>query len=461
MNLIDENYSNKNSSKKILIAGISAIIVLILIIIGLLAYLSISNSNKTELIIENQKYSVSHYLKQKDNVTYIGIEDLTKIINNGYNFKTGGKDIEDENQCYITNSYESTFFRVGSKEIYKVLEDTDEIEFYELEAPVMKEDNKIYMPISASKVAMNTTFSNENNKYIIRSIAYLEGVYNKNKSNTFYPDDSIVWENTYSNKKLLKEGLVVVKDSEGKYGIAKVSAVTDSKSKVTTISTTAVITPKYDDIKYVEKYNQCIVTLDKKKGVIQLSQNGDNLQAKTIINVQYEDIKPIYDNLFMITFTKEEEGKKVPKYGVVRAENGKEETILNTEYDKIGIDFSKFTNNDLNSEYVLYNSLIPLKKGGFWGFANLKGGIVVKLEYSDLGDSSSNSNSNVIIIPELEGIVVKKEGKYGIITKANKLLVGNTISKVFKETVKEKEQISIIVNNKTVNVIDYIKNLKK
>lgn len=460
MNLIDENYSKTTDSKKILVAGVSAIIILIIIVIALLAFLSIINNNKAELIIENRKYSVSNYLKQKDNVMYIGVEDLTKVTNNGYNFKTGGKDVEDENQCYITNSYESTFFRVGSKQIYKVLEETDEIECYELEAPIIKDGNKIYMPISASKIAMNTTFSNANNKYIIKSIAYLEGVYNKNKSNTFNPDDSIVWETTYSNKKMLKEGLVVIKDTEEKYGIAKVSASTDGKSKVTNVSTTAIITPKYDDIKYVEKYNQLIVTLDKKKGIIQLSKNGDNIQAKTVINVQYEDIKPIYDNLFMISATKDVDGKKVQKYGVIKSENGKEKTVLNTEYDKMGIKFSKFTNNDLNSEYTLFDSLIPVQKDGLWGLSNLNGVLVTKIEYADLGDSSSNSNSNVLIIPELEDIVVKKEGKFGIITKNGRVLVGNTISKVYKETINDKEQISIIINNKTLNVVDYVKSLK-
>ena len=70
---------------------------------------------------------------------------MTKITNNGYNFKTGGRDVEDESQCYITNSYESTFFKVNSKSIYKVLEDTDEVEFYELEGPIIKENGKFYM----------------------------------------------------------------------------------------------------------------------------------------------------------------------------------------------------------------------------------------------------------------------------------------------------------------------------
>ena len=460
MNLIDENYSSNNNSKKILTAGIIAIIVLILIIVGLLAYVSMSNNNKVEFIVENKKYSASNYLMQKDNLVYVGIEDLTKITNNGYNFKTGGRDVEDESQCYITNSYESTFFKVNSKSIYKVLEDTDEVEFYELEGPIIKENGKFYMPISASKIAMNVAFSSDNNKYNIRSIAFLEGIYNKDKSNTFEPDTSIVWENTYSNKKLLKEGLVITKDSEGKYGVSKVSSSTDSKSKVTSVKTSAIITPKYDEIKYVEKYNQLIVSLDKKKGIIQLSNKDGAFSAETIVKIQFEDIKPIYENLFLISETKEQDGKKIEKYGVIKSENGKEETILANEYDEIGIDFSKFTNNDLNSQYVLYDSLIPVKKGNLWGLVNLKGNVVVKIEYSELGDTSSNPNSNVLIIPEVDGIVVKKDGKYGVVTKTNRSLIGNIASKIYKETINGKEQYSMIYNNKTSNVVEYIKKTK-
>lgn len=460
MNLIDENYSNNNNSKKILTAGIIAIIVLVLIIVGLLAYVSLSNNNKLEFIVENKKYSASNYLIQKDNVVYVGIEDLTKITNNGYNFKTGGRDVEDENQCYITNSYESTFFRVNSKSIYKVLEDTDEVEFYELEGPVIKENGKIYMPISASKIAMNVAFSNANNKYNIKSIAFIEGIYNKDKSNTFVPDDSIVWENTYSNKKMLKDNLVITKDSEGKYGVSKVTASTDSKSKVTRVNTSAVITPKYDDIKYIEKYNQLIVSLEKKKGVIQLSNDNGNFSAETVVKLQFQEIKPIYKNLFLVNETKEQDGKKVEKYGIIKSENGKEETVLPIEYDKIGIDFAKFTNNDLNSEYVLYDSLIPVKKGEVWGLVNLKGNVVIKIEYAELGDTSSNPNSNVLIIPEVDGIVVKKDGKYGVVTKTNRALISNIASKIYKETINGKEQYSMIYNNKTSNIVEYIKKTK-
>ena len=460
MNLIDENYMGKGSSRKILIGGIIGLIVLIIIIVTLLIILSMSNNNKLELIIENQKYSVSKHLIQKDDVVYIGIEDLTKVTNNGYNFKTGGKDVEDDKQCYITNSYESTFFKVDSNLIYKVLEDTDETEFYELEAPIIKENGKFYMPISASKIAMNVAYTDNNNKYNIKSIGYLESVYNKEKTANFVPDTSIVWENTYSNKKLLKEGLVITKDSSGRYGVSKISASTD-KSKVTKVSTTAVITPKYDEIKYVEKYNQLIVTLDKKKGIIQLSNDNGNFNAETIVKIQFENIKPIYDNLFLIEQTVEQDGKKVEKKGILKAERGKETTVLPVEYDQIGIDFSKFSDNGLSSEYVLYNSLIPVKKGSLWGFINLKGSLVIKMEYEGVGDASSNPNSNIVLIPDVEGFIVKKDGKYGVFSKTGKVLVGNVASKMYKEVSNGETKYNMIYNNKVTDILEYIKKAEK
>lgn len=460
MNLIDENYRSNRDSKKILIAGIIGLIVLILIIVSLLAVLSMSNNNKMELIIENKKYAVSNYLIQKDNVVYIGIEDLTRVTSNGYDFKTGGRDVEDDRQCYITNSYESTFFKVDSKKIYKILEDTDEKEFYEIEAPIIKENGKFYMPISASKIAMNVAYTNNNNKYNLKSIAYLEGIYNKDKSSTFVPDSSVVWENTYSNKKMLKDGLVITRDSTGKFGVAIISATTD-KSKVTRVSTTAVITPKYDDIKYVEKYNQLIVTLDKKKGVIQLSNDNGNYNAETIVKIQFESIKPIYDNLFLIKEVKEQDNKKVEKYGILKAENGKESTILPVEYDQIGIDSSKFSDNDLSSEYVFYDSLIPVNKGSAWGFINLKGSLVIKMEFQGVGDTSSNSNSNIVLIPDIEGFIVKKDGKYGIFSKTGKVLVGNIASKMYKEVSNGVTKYYMIYNNKATDIVDYVKKASK
>ena len=133
MNLIDESYnSNRNNKKIFMICGIG-IIVLIFIIIALLAIVTTMNTKQIKLTVDGKKYKSSNYLLNKDNILYIGIEDLTKITKNGYSYKSGNKDIEDDNKCYITNNYESTFFEVNSNEIYKVLDETNETEYYYLE----------------------------------------------------------------------------------------------------------------------------------------------------------------------------------------------------------------------------------------------------------------------------------------------------------------------------------------
>lgn len=455
MNLIDENSITTKNSKKILLFGGIAVIILLFVIIGLLAFVTTINGNKTTLVVDGKTYSVSDYLLSKDNVTYIGIEDLTKITNNGYSYKTGGIDVEDENQCYVTNSYESTFFQVNSNQIYKVLEDTDEIEYYTLENPIIKENGKIYMPVSASKVALNTTYSYANNRYTISSIAWIESDLNQQKTNTFVPDTSIVWQTIYSNKKLLKDYLVITKDSEGKLGVAKVSKNTDSKSKVTTVSTTAIITPKYDSIKYVEKYNQLIVETEGKQGIVQLSQENGDFSVKTLIKPQFDDIEQMKEDLFVVT---EIGADRTKKYGIVQASNGEEKIILPTEYESIGINLSVFSNNDLDNKYIIYDSLIPVKKDGLWGFVNLKGNVIIKLEYAGIGCVGTNSNSNVLIIPDVEGIVVQKDNNYGIISKSNRVLVRNVLSRVYIETVNGKKQYSIIYNDRKYNAIDYINN---
>ena len=461
MSLIDENYKGDGSSRKVFFAFGIGIILVVVIIVILLLLLGTLNSNKSGLTVDGKGYSISKNIIKKDDVLYIGIEDLTNMLNKenanfAYNYKSGGKDIEDENQCYITNKYESTFFMVNSKDIYKVAASTNQTEYYTLDNPIIKENEKIYMPISAVKVAMNANYRNNNNKITINSIGYLEKNFNQAASATFKPDSSIIWETTYSNKKLLKYGLVIIKDNESKLGIATVSASTtkDNKNKTaTTVTTNSVITPKYKDIKYVEKYNQLVVeSQEGKKGIIQLYEEDGNLKVdSTLILPQYDDIMPIGHDLYIISkITSDGTKENERKYGII---NKEEDEILPTEYDGIGIDATKFTNNDLNNPYIIYDNLIPVKKGNLYGFSNLNGKIVINTKYTGLGYAESNPNNNVLIIPSLEAIVVNDNGYYSIIKRTGTTLINgdgknqNNISKVYREEEDGKLQYKIVYND--------------
>ena len=453
MNLIDESNNSNNSMKKIFIICGAGAFILLCVIIFLLVYLTQMKDTNIDLTINNQKVNYSNYLIIQNDKYYISIEDLAKTNGMGYSYKSGSKEVEDTNKCYVTDSYESTFFEVGSNRIYKVLTGTEETEFYEIEDVVIKENEKIYMPLSATEVAFNSSLSNNNNKISIYSMSYIEGIYNREKKDNFVPDSSIVWGTVYSNKKLLKKGLVIVKDSTGNLGVAKVSSNTETngKVKVTKVSTEHVITPKYTSIEYVEEFDQLIVQNESGKGVVQLEEKEDGtISVKTKVIPQFENIEPINSELFLVSKTVDE---KTVKYGIV-GESG--EVKLAIEYDKIGVDVLKFTNNNLTSEFIIYDNLIPVKKSGLWGMINLNGKIVIKTEYQDFGCDTSNSTSNVLIVPEQKGIVVKKNDKYEIITASKSVLIDNKITKIYKENIDGKDEYIMIYDGKKLNVLDTI-----
>ncbi len=454
MNLIDENYDSNRSSKKIFIACGVGIAVLLVIIIGLLIYVATTSGNGASLIVDNSKYSYSKYILTKDDVAYIGIEDLAKMTKNGYSYKRGDKDNEDADKCYITNALESTFFEVNSNEFYKVLGDTDEMEYYTMEKPVIKENGKMYMPIDNVKEAFNVRVVKDNNKYNIMSIAYLESIYNldNSKNANYVPDGSIVWDSKYlSNKKLLKDGIVIVKDENEKLGIAMVSRTSDKKK--VTVSTQKIIDPKYDSIQYLEKYKQLVVETESGKGIVQLNEESDGtFSARTLILPQYNDIKPINEKLYIVSESSKNETAK--RYGIVNQDG---DVVLASDYEEIGFDITKFTNNGLTNNYIIYDNLIPVKKDGLYGFVNLNGKVIITPEYTDLGYVGTNSNGNVLVIPNVNGIVVKKDKTYLIISKTGKVLIKDKLTRVYKETVDGKEQYSMVYDGKKYNVVDYLK----
>ena len=463
MSLLNDGYKSNSGNKRIFVAGGVALVVLILIIVALLAIVTTLNKNKISLTVNSKRYSTSSYLINKDDTTYIAIEDLTKIMNDSYTYKSGNKDAEDDRNCYVTNGRESTFFEVDSKEVYKILEETNEIEFYTLDKPVIKENGKMYMPIDAVQLGLNINYSNANNKYNLNSIGYLESYYNQDESKTFVPDESVVWETEhYSNMKMLKYGLVVVQDQNDRLGVSKISASTDKKTKVTTVSTTPLITTKYTDIKYVEKYNQLVVQTENGQGIVQLDVKDVNYNAKTLILPQYEILMPMGNDLYIVGETQKAEDrsatKDVIKYGIVNKDG---DVILPTVYDKIGIDATKFLNNDLKNQYIIFDSLIPVTKDGLCGFVNLNGQTVIELQYSDFGCTETNSNSNVFIIPEENAIVMKSGENYSIISKTGKSIVGNVLIRVYKEIEDGKEEYLMLTTEKKFNVLNAIKDLKK
>lgn len=456
MSLLQDNRKTERSSKKIYILCGAGIITLLFIVVILLAMISVLKKNKVTLTINGQNYDTKGYLIKRDDTIYIGLESLTKAIaKGGYTYKRGNKDIEDENQCYITNSTikESVFFKVDSNEIYKTVEDSNVVVHYTISKPVIKENDKIYIPIEDCKLALNMKYTRNNNQYILSSLEYVESCYNKQASSSFIPDNSIVWDTLADNKKLLREGLVIIKDGEGNLGIGSVTMQTDSKKKLSTVRTTQILTPKYKYIRYVEKYQQLIVETSSGRGIVEFKKqdNGD-YSVKTIISPQYDDIKQLDSDRFIISELVGETNSKIAKYGIIDKTG---EEILPVEYQKIGVDISKYTNNSLENEYTIYNYLIPVKKNDLWGLVNLNGQSILDCTYTDLGCDETNPSTNVLIIPEKELIIVKKDKNFGIVNKTGKIVIRPVLTKVYQESENGKKYY-MIYNEKKMDIVKYL-----
>lgn len=191
----------------------------------------------------------------------------------------------------------------------------------------------------------------------------------------------------FSDKKAIFEGMIVVRQN-GQYGV-----VNASKGE-------ALLETKYDSVSYLPNTKDFLVKSNGKYGVV--TKNGS-----VKIKVGYDAIK-IMDNengLYLI--------KENNLYGVV---NTKGNVIIEPEYQQIGVDALTFSQNGIESQYVILNELIPIKNNNLWGFFNKKGEQITDFKYTSLGCTSSKvANSYpVLVVPSYNIIIVRKDKNYNL-----------------------------------------------
>lgn len=74
------------------------------------------------------------------------------------------------------------------------------------------------------------------------------------------------------------------------------------------------------------------------------------------------------------------------------------------------------------------------------------------------GTSKVAKGNNVLIIPEREGIIVYKDGLYGVINSSGRTLLPIQLKKVYVETNNGKNNYYMVYgdDNKTENILDYL-----
>lgn len=74
------------------------------------------------------------------------------------------------------------------------------------------------------------------------------------------------------------------------------------------------------------------------------------------------------------------------------------------------------------------------------------------------GTSKIAKGNNVLVIPEREGIIVYKDGLYGVINSSGRTLLSIQLKKVYVETNNGKNNYYMVYDddNKTENILDYL-----
>ena len=414
MNLIENEESNKKNKNTKLIMIL--IIVLIIFLIGVSCYLAYTinsiQQSTLKLNVDNVSTSFdSDLFVIEDGKLYIAIKDFGQLM--GYTPYNGDyknrRYSEDPSDCYISSPNEIASYSLNSSEIYKKVSSNEDYEYFELSEPVKLINGELYVIKEGMEIGTNSIieYDETTNQISIFSLDYLITFYSSRFPNAEFVEE----EANFNNRKALRYGLVVVKNEEEHLGVYNTNG-------------SEIIGTKYTGISFKEDSQEFTVTTDEGMMGI-LSSNGT-----TKIEPNYSDIKQISKELNYYLVCNNE------RYGVIN-HNGN--IVIHLEYDKIGIDESRFNSNGLDNPYIFFDNCIPVQQADKWGIFDVNGNVVLPVEYDEmgciLGTQTSEVGNNVIIIPQYEAIVVGQEDKYCIISSTGEQYVPMILDAVFSQTV--------------------------
>lgn len=227
---------------------------------------------------------------------------------------------------------------------------------------------------------------------------------------------------------------------------------------------------------------------------INISEDGKQIQIKTCdymaelktedikkdnkytsIDTQYDNLKAIYYGMLVVS-----DGVN---YGVV---DGDLKTIIGTKYKSII--FNEYTQNFIalsNNKYGVlstdgkviiefkYDSirilnysplLYEVRENNKYGVLDEKGNMIINTEYDRLGYNSNDEKGSVLIIENInndreDGMVVYKQGKYGVVSiDTGEVILNCELEKIYIKTSEDDETTYYVqINGYEYELEEYIK----
>lgn len=423
-----------NLTSKLLISIIVFIVLIIVMILILLI-----NVEKLVFIISINGKEVTSVTKQQlltkvDNTTYVDIEQFADLV--GYEYHEGeykAFTIE-ENKCYVQGKLETATFFLNDNKVCKLpLNDlTSEYNEFIVENTIKEMNHRMYAPAEAISLAFNVVIEEEQNSFEIYTLDFLVDYYDDQIKKWGYTG---ITGQSFENQKSLLYGYFIVRKPNGLYKI-----INEDNSK-------EIVLDKYKKIEFNESTKEFFVTNS-------LGQVGIiNLDGTTKIEPTYESISILdkKSDLYLI--------KKDDKYGVVKSGNIR---VIYPEYDRVGLDPRE---NGTNERYLILETLIPVCKNQKWGAFNKEGKLVLEIKYDGFGCDIYDVKINdikkqvepVVALEKCNGIVVQKDGKYGMLDITGKELVPiqvESIYKVLDTKISDDTNYFMLYNGKELNVIE-------
>lgn len=396
MNLIDDSFETKkvdNSKKTAKIILIVMSILLVAIIAIFIAIVYIQDSTLKLYINGNLNEKVKAMMVvESDGKIYFPIKEIAPYL--GYESFNGEytNKSEDASKCYIQSEEEIANFSLNSNKIYKLTlsDNTANYDYFYADKPIKAINGKLYATTDAIEEAFNMSFAydSESQRAYIYTMPYLVETYSARVLDYGYEKIS---ENFSNQKAVVNDMIVVTKNQDKNY------AVIDPKGNI-------VIEPKYDYIEYLPSSGDFLVQSNNKVGII-------SAKRETKVQILYDSLE-LVDRDAALYIAKRDE-----RYGIIDSRGNIKVYI---EYDQIGIDSTRFEQNDIKNKYLLDNGMIPAKKGELWGAFDKNGKTILNFEYESFGYiASSNKDAiNLLMIPDYNIMVACKNKKYTLINSA-------------------------------------------
>ncbi len=433
MNLMEESFQNKEEKKKKRTTKIVlvAIILVVIIIIAIISYLMYIQSTVMRLTLDGQ---ANEKLKnmlvfESDGTIYAPIKEIATYFDyDSFNGEYSEKS-EQQSKCYIKNENEIANFELGENKIYKLdLTQRDaDYEYVYIKKPVKAINGELYVSTEGLEEAFNISFNydQEKNEISIYTMPYLYNYY----ANKVLDYGYIELDKSFVNQKAILNNMLIVLKDKNQYGVIGVDGNT-------------ILESKYDDIMYLVNTGDFLVENNKKVGI--MSANRD-----TKVQIRYDSIELMDSDSGLYVVRQDD------KYGVIDIRGN---TKIYIENDAIGIDISKFLQNNIKNSYLLADNLIPVKKDKYWSLYDKNGNQLTEFKYDSLGYVASNNKDalNLLVIPNYNVLVACKDKKYTLMNASGEELFAIVADDIYMEISGGEKHYYIIVNDQRIDAEEWM-----